>query len=200
MSEMIKYKDRSITLGTCQNLYYATYADLKNNVEYFTKLSGLSVEGYLNEKYGFRYRFPFADEKPNIGNYTPYDRGVMVKIPRDLLKNKTMQIAHNRVFTRNDEVPGFSYGLFNHCPTVECDEVEIMDWSNLRNYLIFEITQQMQFNGQLVTVGNKRDNPRPGERVRRINTRELRPRNGGLSNQTLNNQHRGDPAPVLLQN
>ena len=59
MSEMIKYKDRSITLGTCQNLYYATYADLKNNVEHFTKISGLSVEGYLNEKYGFRYRFPF---------------------------------------------------------------------------------------------------------------------------------------------
>ena len=39
MSEMIKYKDRSITLGTCQNLYYATYADLKNNVEHFTKLA-----------------------------------------------------------------------------------------------------------------------------------------------------------------
>ena len=153
MSEMIKYKDRSITLGTCQNLYYATYADLKNNVEHFTKLAGsLSVEGYLNEKYGFRYRFPFADEKPNIGNYTPYDRGVMVKIPRDLLKNKTMQIAHIRVFTRNDEVPGFSYGFINPCPVVKCDEVEIMDWSNLRNYLIFEITQQMQFNGQLVTV------------------------------------------------
>lgn len=53
MSEMIKYKDRSIILGTCQNLYYATYADLKNNAEHFTKLAGsLSVEGYLNEKTG----------------------------------------------------------------------------------------------------------------------------------------------------
>ena len=152
MSEMIKYKDRSITLGTCQNLYYATYADLKNNVEHFTKISSLSVEGYLNEKYGFRYRFPFADEKPNIGNYAPFNRGFMVKISRRLLKDTAKQIFHNRVFTRNDEVPGFSYGFFNPCPVVKCDEVEIMDWSNLRNYLIFEITQQMQFNGQLVTV------------------------------------------------
>ena len=97
MSEMIKYKDRSITLGTCQNLYYATYADLKNNVEHFTKISGLSVEGYLNEKYGFRYRFPFADEKPNIGNYAPFNRGFMVKISRRLLKDTAKQIFHNRV-------------------------------------------------------------------------------------------------------
>ena len=153
MSEIVKYNENTITIGSCEDLFYATYADLKNNADCLEQVSGNgSVEDYLNEKNGYRYRFPFADEKPGIAGYTLCERGFLVKIRRAQLKDPTAQIYHNRVFTRKDDVPGFSYGFYIPCPAVKCDEVEIMDWSNLRNYLIFDIVQQKQVNGHLETV------------------------------------------------
>lgn len=153
MCEMIKYKGNTIKIGTCENLYYATYADLKDNADYLEQVGGnAAVEDYLNEKYGFRYRFPFADEKPSIGCYTLYERGFLVKIPRARLKNPAIQIYHNRTFTRNENVPGFAYGFYTPCPTQQSDEIELMDWSNLRDHLIFELFQQKQVGGHLETI------------------------------------------------
>lgn len=90
MCEMIKYKGNKVTIGTCQSLYYATYADLKDNADDLEQVGGnAAIEDYLNEKYGYRYRFPFADEKPCIAGYTLYDRGFLVKTPRTRLKKTT---------------------------------------------------------------------------------------------------------------
>lgn len=153
MCETIRYKGNIINIRTCESLYYATYADLKDNINYLEQVSGnAAVEDYLNEKYGFRYRFPFADEKPGIAGYTLYNRGFLVKIPRTRLKNPEAQIYHNRTFFRNENIPGFAYGVYTPCPTQQSDEVEVMDWSHLRDYLIFEIVQQKQVNGHLETV------------------------------------------------
>lgn len=50
MCEMIKYKGNTIKIGTCENLYYATYADLKDNADYLEPVGGNAVvEDYLNE-------------------------------------------------------------------------------------------------------------------------------------------------------
>lgn len=153
MSEIVKYNGNTIKIGSCEDLFYATYADLKNNADCLEQVSGNGpVEDYLNEKFGFRYRFPFADEKPSIGCYTLYERGFLVKIRRAQLKDTTAQIYHNRVFTKNEAVPEFAYGFYSPCPTQRSEEIEIIDWSNLRDYLIFEIVQQKQVNGHLETV------------------------------------------------
>ena len=33
MSEIVKYNGNTITIGSCEDLFYATYADLKNNAD-----------------------------------------------------------------------------------------------------------------------------------------------------------------------
>jgi len=63
MGEYVDYRGESCKVGTCENLYYVTFESMGE-----IALSGLAMTGnaepheYLNEAYGWRYRFPFPDE------------------------------------------------------------------------------------------------------------------------------------------
>ncbi len=65
MAEIIRYRGRTTSLGTCDNLYYVSFqkyvAALNSGL-----LTGLPGNGspmdYINCNYGFRFRFPFPDE------------------------------------------------------------------------------------------------------------------------------------------
>jgi len=62
MGEYIKLANgEDIKIGTCENLYYVTYQQLKNYITRGAKkLEGnLEPRDYLKEENGFRYRFPF---------------------------------------------------------------------------------------------------------------------------------------------
>lgn len=65
MGEYIKYREKEIKIGTCENLYYVNYPKycdaLKNN--FLFKVEGNAVpEEYAKPDTGFRFRFPFPDE------------------------------------------------------------------------------------------------------------------------------------------
>ena len=58
-------------VGTCENLYYVRYTDLLT-----MQNLGIECSEYLDEKHGFRYRFPFPDEDSlNYQNDEYYDNG-----------------------------------------------------------------------------------------------------------------------------
>lgn len=119
----------NVKLGTCENLYYTTFEQLKN-----WKVS--KKEEFLKVNSGYRFRFPFPDEKSiNIGNYENYDRGYIINIPV-----KIFEMNHDKKFLRTDTLgmKGAAIGFSIDCPTTF--EVKYR-WEN--SYLeSYEILQQ----------------------------------------------------------
>lgn len=65
MAEIVTYKGQRTSLGTCENLYYATYQKYiaALNAGFLKYVPGnLSPEQYALPDSGFRFRFPFPDE------------------------------------------------------------------------------------------------------------------------------------------
>jgi hypothetical protein len=77
MGEHIRLHGQSVKLGTCENLYYVTYDQLRRLVGAAEELPGnLPPREYLNPEHGFRYRFPFPEEDGiEAGNAEEYDKG-----------------------------------------------------------------------------------------------------------------------------
>ena len=152
MGEYIKYKRQEIKLGTCESLYYTTYADLEKALENAWPEERKEIAPYMDEKEGYLFRFPFADETPDFGGYDNCDRVFRVVIPRIFDTIKDVEYIHETIFTRKDDVPGFSYGFKSPCPASTSD-LKIFDWGcHIRENLIFEIIHQKRVNGHLETV------------------------------------------------
>ena len=119
----------NVKLGTCESLYYTTYDQLKN-----WQVSG--KDEFLKLDSGYRFRFPFPDEKNKIGDYDDYNRGWPIIIPKGIF---TMN--HGKKFLRTDSdlniknaVP---MGFYVDCPTT----IKAYRWSNEGNES-YEIVQQ----------------------------------------------------------
>lgn len=71
-------------LGTCEELFYVRYADLVRWVGEgrAQRVPGnLEPAAYLDEKHGFRFRFPFPDEDGAAWAALDYDRGFPLDAP-----------------------------------------------------------------------------------------------------------------------
>lgn len=65
MSEIVSYKGKPFTIGTCENLYYVSYQKFVSALSsgFLGYLIGnLRPEEYALPDSGFRFRFPFPDE------------------------------------------------------------------------------------------------------------------------------------------
>ena len=154
MGEIIKHRlHGEMKLGTCQDLYYITYDQLKKEVPNMMRVDGnlLPIE-YLNPKYEFRYRFPFPDEMDWNQPHENYNRGVQIVIPRNLFKQGDIEVAHDKTFMRNEETKGWPFGVYLPCPADEIAEFKFNDWNGIHKNLIVEIVQQRIVNNQLVTI------------------------------------------------
>ena len=87
MGEYVRYGRTEIKIGTCEDLYYATY---QAYVQAYKdgKLSwvdhNLPPAAYMKADSGFRFRFPFPDEDHiRMGMHDDYDRGLPVKVNFD---------------------------------------------------------------------------------------------------------------------
>lgn len=98
MGEYIK----NTKLGTCENLYYTSYPQLKQT----TLFNDSEKSGYLKIDSGYRFRFPFTDEKIAIGTHENYDRYILLEIP----DNIGVSIMHDKVYQRC----GFENGQHKH--------------------------------------------------------------------------------------
>ena len=85
MGEYVHHKklNEDVKLGTCENLYYVRFDQLKDAVNRSLLefvLGNLEPEKYLDVDKCFRYRFPFPDEDGReFGDYhNDYNRGVLI--------------------------------------------------------------------------------------------------------------------------
>lgn len=145
MGEYVK----NIKLGTCENLYYTTFQELKRRVN-----NGFPASEYLDPKNGFRYRFPFPDEdhKNLFGKYDDYNRGVLFTFP----KSVKIELGHDKIFFRSDmnlQIKDLRpFGFYIPCPQKGEGIVPIFDWEKISGVHMFEIVQQKQVEGELQTV------------------------------------------------
>lgn len=156
MSEIVKHsRYGEMKLGTCENLYYITYDQLRQELPNLTRINGnLTPEEYLNPRYGFRYRFPFPDESDFWQAHNDFDRGFQIVIPRSLFQSGAIEILHKQIFIRNGHPANFPFGLQIPCPATEEEsgEVEYFDYHGIRKHLIFEFVQQTIVGNQLTTI------------------------------------------------
>ena len=139
MGEFIK----DTKLGTCENLYYTSYPQLEKSQMFNSqeKYSFLKVDS------GYRFRFPFTDEKISIGYHEDYDRYLLLEVPTNI----GVEIHHSDIFTRI----GFDNSRGRHKTTndtskefgirVKCcqdpDNKDAMRWNN-SNTLFMGLYQQ----------------------------------------------------------
>ena len=147
MGEYVKLNDQIIKLGTCENLYYARFDQIKDNLALMTKVDGNDEpSGYLEPKNGYRYRFPFPDEDDRkLGEYEKHDRGVLIGVSYEILA----EVKHDTISKVTDCQGGYNVVHYVTCPA----DPEFIPTCNLRTVLApVEIVQQKQIDGQLWTV------------------------------------------------
>jgi hypothetical protein len=98
MGEHIKYKGNSVKIGTCEDLYYARYGQIKEAVESGKakfQPGNAQPERYLDPGCGWRYRFPFPDEDSvEIGCFRDFDRGWLLPANEEFcFSMKTHEVA-----------------------------------------------------------------------------------------------------------
>lgn len=118
MGEYIRYRGEEIKIGTCEDLYYATYPKYIAALEAHTlhRLEGnSSPEAYAKPDAGFRFRFPFPDEDHlSLGSLEyDYSRGVPITLdvsacepPKGHDRNKStfqMEITQQKLVFRESD-------------------------------------------------------------------------------------------------
>jgi hypothetical protein len=98
----------NVKLGTCESLYYTTFDQLNN-----WQVSG--KHEFLKINSGYRFRFPFPDEKRPIGDYSDFDRGYLIELPKGVF-----EMEHGKKFVRTDsqlQIKAPAIGFYVACPT-----------------------------------------------------------------------------------
>lgn len=155
MGEYVNYGKSFVKLGTCEDLYYTTYEDLKKRLPHLSKAyNNLSPKEYLDAKHGFRFRFPFFGERPQFGGHDNPDRGFLVKIPRNLLSECEDWLCHDECSHNVFPSFGFSYRFRSKCPAdpERGYRVYSLSANEPDDYFIFELVQQKLVEDQLQTV------------------------------------------------
>jgi hypothetical protein len=147
MGEYVKHNGTSIKLGTCEDLYYARFNQIKNNLAQMTKVDGNDEPaGYLNPANGYRYRFPFPDEDNlKLGNYENFDRGLLIGVAYDVLEG----IEHDKICQGTACQGGYNVNHYITCPA---DPAFVPTCNPRTDRAPVEIVQQKQVEGRLWTV------------------------------------------------
>lgn len=147
MGEYVKIKGQQVKLGTCENLYYTRFNQLKEAVSTMEFCEGNDQPTeYLKESNGFRYRFPFPEEDNlGIGEYKDHEKGLL------FLADETFSfdVSHSKKCVSTC-VQGGAYNI-NHyiaCPNSK----EWVQTCSARNGFPYLLKQQKQVNGQLWIV------------------------------------------------
>ncbi|MFH0753080.1 MAG: hypothetical protein V2A70_00770 [Candidatus Omnitrophota bacterium] len=147
MGEYVKINNKTIKLGTCEDLYYVRFDQLKENLVLMHQVDGNDKpEEYLNPKNGYRYRFPFPDEDiRKIGEYEKFNRGLLIGVPYEILDG----VEHGKIC-----VPTSCQGAYNVNQYVSCpaDPSFKITCSAKTDRAPLEIIQQKQVDDQLWTV------------------------------------------------
>ena len=147
MGECVKYKGDYVKIGTCESLYYTTYKQMDelNKKGLLKEADGnLRPDSYLKVNSGFRFRFPFPDEKDiQFGMYDDYDRGVIIKVPKHL----GVGMFHDRLFIRTDEISRVkkgapAIGIEIPCVLSDDNKTKLFDWDRTTELTVFEVIQQ----------------------------------------------------------
>lgn len=144
MGEYIKINNEQVKLGTCEDLYYTRYSQLKNIVSMAGFCGGnAQPEEYLNPKNGFRYRFPFPEEdNKQIGDYEDYDKGIIFTVDSDF------ETEHKNICV-STSVNG-SYNI-NH--NIKCPNSKNWEQScSAKHASPYLLKQQKQVDGHLWIV------------------------------------------------
>ncbi len=147
MGEYVKFNNQVIKLGTCEDLYYARFQQIKDNLYLMEKVEGNDVPaGYLEPKHGYRYRFPFPDEDGRkLGDYENSDRGLLVGVPYNVFQ----ETEHTKICRATNCQGGYNVNHYLTCPA---DPDFIETCSPRPRSAPIEIVQQKQVDGQLWTV------------------------------------------------
>jgi len=133
MGEYVNYLGSSMKIGTCENLFYATFgnfrAAFKNGVLSQDEGS-LNPADYLKPDSGFRFRFPFPDEDnlllPAFHTLKDFERGLLVTIDRGALFEKgTFPPPTFQYPVRSRTQPGLVEYLPQNNPNNITDQVAI---------------------------------------------------------------------------
>lgn len=147
MGEYIKYKNKIVKIGTCDDMYYTTYQQFieayRNGLLKYTS-GNADPKDYLNPRYGNRFRFPFPDEDgTDIGYYEDHTKEFLMKIPKDEVD---MEIGHGSTHFRtqnNTEIGNFGFEM--PCiagPDWPANIKRHSPYSTDYNYIVFQVIQQ----------------------------------------------------------
>lgn len=100
MGEYVNYKNQPVKIGTCENLYYASYEKYVSILQFLKQEeNNLPPEDYCKDNSGFRFRFPFPDEDcTQFGNVENYNRGYQFSVPEELahsIEHREMSVSVN---------------------------------------------------------------------------------------------------------
>lgn len=149
MGEYIKYRDDSVHIGDKENIFFATYQALKREEANISRASGYpTLDHYLQESNGYRYRFPFPwEDAIDIGEHMYSDYAYAVEVPRFW----PMQDVHRDIPVHLSCDNRWAVTSSITCPaserTMRSEEME--EWSG---YVPIEIFQQQLVKGKLWTV------------------------------------------------
>ena len=150
MGEFIKHNGERVKLGVCDDLYYTTapqYLKAYREGE-LDPCNGKEPEYYLKNN-RFLFRFPFTDERENIGDYENFDRGLLFRVPAGFA-----EIAHIDTFCEFTNEAG-DFAIKIPCPQSEAGKAstDITPRHNKpKETLCFEVTQQKIKDNNLVTI------------------------------------------------
>ena len=131
MSEIVLINKKEVKLGTCEDLYYARYRQIREALPNATIVPGNAPPvNYTNPQYGWRYRFPFPDEDGvSIGEHPDFMRGVTITahISPDTVwcpcQEKNVHSTHSVEITvelrQQKQIDGEFWPVF-YCP--QCNE------------------------------------------------------------------------------
>jgi len=146
MGEYIRLASgEQIKLGTCEDLYYARFEQVQIAAHSAEKLDGNdNPSAYLEEKYGWRYRFPFPDEDEiPIGHFDKFDRGYIVPVP---YKFYNEDFDHRDICVSTSVNGSYNVNQYVKCPA---DKEWVKTCSDRESHAPLEIVQQKQVEGKL---------------------------------------------------
>jgi len=103
MGEYVKHRilGDNVKIGTCESLYYVTFPQFAKAAK-AEHINAGAANTYMKPGAGFRFRFPFPDEKNyTFGSDGPdhnFDRGHLLKVP----KRYGIEMGHETQFFRTD--------------------------------------------------------------------------------------------------